>query len=463
MPSRPPIDPAEARADRPFGPHSLSRRMLAIAAAWVGIMLLIGGFFLDRTVSAIISDNFDSQLETALSSMIASAELTDMGEVRLARPLEQQRFQEPYSGLYWQVATDGQAPYRSRSLWDRALPANIAGDTDSAAYYDIDFSGEPLRVAERSAQLPGANTLFHFQIAEDRTELDEQLGRVRSTLLWSLGALGLGLLILAALQAIYGLQPLRRVRAEIAEVRAGHSQRVSTDFVTEVEPLMHGINELLEQAEHQAEDARRHAGNLAHALKTPMTVLVNESIGKDTPLAAVVQRQTASMRRHVDHHLARARALGRRSALNMRASVWPSLEALRRTVERMYPGTVTIDLDGDRKLDFLGERQDLEEMVGNLLENAAKYGGGRVFVTLSASAADQILIEIEDDGDGIPAEARADLFQRGARLDTGKPGTGLGLAIVRDVAEIYGGSVELGESEDLGGLSARLTLPRAAG
>ncbi|MGB3723902.1 MAG: ATP-binding protein [Pacificimonas sp.] len=455
-------DSAETRAARPFGKRSLSRRMLAIAAAWVGIMLLIGGFFLDRTVSAIIADNFDSQLETALGSMIASAELSEVGEIRLARPLEQQRFREPYSGLYWQVATDGQTPYRSRSLWDRALPANVAPDRDRSAFYDIDFSGEPLRVAERSARLPGADTMFHFQIAEDRTELDEQLGRVRTTLLWSLGALGLGLLILSALQAIYGLQPLRRVRREIAEVRAGHAQRVSTDFVSEVEPLMHGINELIEQAEHQAEDARRHAGNLAHALKTPMTVLVNESADKDTPLATVVRRQTASMRRHVDYHLARARALGRRAALNMRAPIWPSLEALRRTVERMYLGRVTIDLDGDRDLDFLGESQDLEEMVGNLLENAAKYGGGRVFVTLSAPDAAQILIEIEDDGQGIPESDRNRLFNRGARLDTDKPGTGLGLAIVRDVAEIYGGAVDLGESDDLGGLSARLTLPRAA-
>ena len=329
-------------------------------------------------------------------------------------------------------------------------------------FQDIFFGGEMLRVVERDATLPGSSTLFHFQIAQDRTKLDAQLRRVRVTVLISLGVLGLGLLILSALQAIYGLQPLRRVRAEIAAVRSGSAQRVATDFVSEVAPLMHGINQLLSEAEEQAEDARRHAGNLAHALKTPMAILVNESTGKDTPLAAVVQRQTGSMRRHVDYHLARARALGRRGALNMRSPVWPSLEALRRTVERMYPGQVTIDLDGERDLDFLGERQDLEEMVGNLIDNAAKYGGGRVFVTLSTEGADMILIEVEDDGPGIPPEKRDALFQRGARLDTDKPGTGLGLAIVRDVAEIYDGMVELGESEDLGGVCARLILPRAA-
>ncbi|MHB9879159.1 ATP-binding protein [Pacificimonas sp. ICDLI1SI03] len=454
--------PADTRAPRPFGRHSLGRRMLGVAAIWVGVMLLTGGFILDRTVRSIIASNFDDQLESSLDTMIGSAELSEQGEVRFDPPLSDQRYLQVYSGYYWQISRAGQQPYRSRSLWDGALPVDTSTAKKGMQFQDIFFGGEMLRVVERDATLPGSPTLFHFQIAQDRTKLDAQLRRVRVTVLISLGVLGLGLLILSALQAIYGLQPLRRVRAEIAAVRSGSAQRVATDFVSEVAPLMHGINQLLSEAEEQAEDARRHAGNLAHALKTPMAILVNESMGKDTPLAAVVQRQTGSMRRHVDYHLARARALGRRGALNMRSPVWPSLEALRRTVERMYPGQVTIDLDGDRDLDFLGERQDLEEMVGNLIDNAAKYGGGRVFVTLSTAGADMIVIEVEDDGPGIAPEKRDALFQRGARLDTDKPGTGLGLAIVRDVAEIYDGMVELGESEDLGGVCARLILPRAA-
>ncbi|MEM8826538.1 MAG: HAMP domain-containing sensor histidine kinase [Pseudomonadota bacterium] len=371
-------------------------------------------------------------------------------------------FQEPLSGHYWQISRQGQDPYRSRSLWDRTLPVDTGRVLKGLEHYDTQFAGTALRVIERDATLPGFPTMFHFQVARDREALDRQLSRVRLTLFAALGALGLGLLILAGLQAIYGLQPLRRVRREIAAVRAGRTQRVSTDFVPEVTPLMHGINELLLQAERQADDARRHAGNLAHALKTPMTILVNESTGRETPMAQTVQRQTAVMRRHVDHHLARARALGRRGALNMRSAVWPSLEALRRTVERMYPGDITIDLDGEREIDFLGERQDFEEMAGNLLDNAAKYGGGRVFVTLVSEGIDRFRLEVEDDGNGIPEAARADIFQRGVRLDTDKPGTGLGLAIVRDVAEIYGGSVLLETSDELGGLKATLILPRAA-
>lgn len=441
-------------------PRSLSRRLLAIAAAWIAALLLIGGWALDRAVSAIITDAFDAQLETLLDTMIGSAFLSEEGEIRLNRPMSEQRFQEPYSGLYWQVSARGQQPYRSRSLWDRALPTEMHTTRDTLIT-DIPFGTETVRLVERDAELPGSPTIFHFQIAQDRDDLDSQLARVRRTVLISLTALGLGLFVLAALQATYGLWPLRRVTEEIAAVRSGRTQRVSTDFVSEVEPVMHEINELLETSERQAEAARMQAGNLAHALKTPMTVLMGESEGKDTGLAETVRRQTAIMRRHVDHHLARARALGRRSALNMRTPVWPSLERLQRTIERMHRGDVVVDIDGAREIDFLGEQQDLEEMVGNLLENAAKYGAGRVFLTVDDIGASHFAIIVEDDGGGIPASDRERLFQRGVRLDIDKPGTGLGLAIVRDVAEIYGGSIELGESEDLGGLAARLKLPKA--
>ena len=423
-------------------------------------MLLVGGFFLDRTVSAIIEDQFDAQLEERLQSMIASAELSSRGEIRFLRPPAEQRFLEPLSGLYWQVSRAGQDPYRSRSLWDREMPAEPL-PTSNTVFYDTSFGDEVLRVVQQDASLPGSGTVFQFQIAQNRAGLDAQLQRVRVTVFASLGLLGLGLIVLAALQATYGLAPLRRVSEEVGAVRAGEAQRVSTDFVPEVAPLMVEINELLDQAERQADSARRHAGNLAHALKTPMTVLMGESERRDTPLAETVRRQTAVMRRHVDHHLARARALGRRGALNMRSPVWPSLEALRRTVERIYPGEVTIDLDGDRSIDFLGESQDFEEMAGNLLENAAKYGGGRVFVTVAPQGDAQFRVDVEDDGPGIPQEEQERIFQRGARLDTDKPGTGLGLAIVKDVAEIYGGRVQLSRSEDLGGLLASLFLPRA--
>ena len=202
-----------------------------------------------------------------------------------------------------------------------------------------------------------------------------------------------------------------------------------------------------------------HAGNLSHALKTPLTVIMNEASADSPDLHKTVLREATTMRRQVDHHLARARAVGRRASGQSVAPVWPSLDSVERAVSRLYPH-VTIDLAGDRKASVHVERQDLDEMLGNLIENAAKYGGGRVFVTVE-SGPEFVEILVEDDGAGIPAAQRDTLFERGARLDTGKPGTGLGLAIVRDVAHIYGGSAALEESEDLGGLLVRLRLPTA--
>jgi signal transduction histidine kinase len=249
------------------------------------------------------------------------------------------------------------------------------------------------------------------------------------------------------------------VRREVIAIRSGTQTRIAEDFPREVSPLVDEINELLAHSEAQAEEARRHAGNLAHALKTPLTVITNAATAHSDDLDRTVIREASVMRRQVDHHLARARAIGRRASAQARATVWTSVKAVERAVSTLYEN-VTIDTAGDRSAEVRVERQDLDEMLGNLVENAAKYGGGRVFVTVEAPTNGVVAILIEDDGPGIPAAKRSELFTRGTRLDTtGKPGTGLGLAIVRDVAEIYGGSVSLEESEDLGGLTARLTLP----
>ena len=441
---------------------SLTRRMIGMAALWIAALLLIGGFALDRVLSRSIVDNFDNQLVFVLNSMIAASELGPDGEVRFNRPPADQRFIEPYSGLYFQISGEGADTFASRSLWDRRLRVADSHDDVKPHLYDSnEFStadhAEPLRIAERDAILPGSPVKWRFQVAQSRETIDDQIRRLRSTLIWSFTALGAGLLILAALQTVYGLWPLRRVRREVASIRSGEMTRISWDFPAEIRPLTEEINQLLSHSEAQAEEARRHAGNLAHALKTPLTVITNAATADSPDLDDTVIRESAEMRRQIDHHLARARAIGRRASAHARALVWESLEAVERAVDRLYEG-VTVDIAGNHAAEVRVERQDLDEMLGNLVENAAKYGGGRVFVTVE-SKADVVDIIIEDDGPGIPEAQREALFARGARLDTSKPGTGLGLAIVRDVAEIYGGRVTLEQSEDLGGLLARLTLP----
>ena len=441
---------------------SLTRRMIVVAAVWIGALLLIGGFALDRVLARGIVQNFDQQLEYVLNAMIGASEIGPDGEVRFTRPPADQRFLEPYSGAYFQISGDGQETFPSRSLWDRRLRADQRhNDVELHKRDSFEFEGEPLRILERDVILPGSNVRWRFQVAQSREAIDGQIRELRSTLVRSFAALGFGLLVLAALQAIYGLWPLRRVRREVAAIRGGIQTRISEAFPREVEPLVDEINELLAHSEAQAEEARRHAGNLAHALKTPLTVITNAATAHTPDLNDTVIREASAMRRQVDHHLARARAIGRRASAQARATVWDSVQAVERAVSTLYPN-VTIDIVGDKAAQVRVERQDLDEMLGNLVENAAKYGHGRVFVTVDPAADGRVAVQIEDDGPGIAKSQRDELFTRGKRLDTtGKPGTGLGLAIVRDVAEIYGGSVLLDESEDLGGLLVTLSLPEA--
>lgn len=451
-------DEATSKVKRATG--SLGRRMIVIAAAWILFLLVGGGFALDNVLTGIVTRNFDSNLEYVLRAMIRSSEIDETGEVRLSQPLGDQRFLEPYSGLYWQISGDGHDPFPSRSLWDRLLRSET-NHSDGAvhAYNSKQFPDEELRILERDIYLPGSKTEWRFQIAQSRTELDEQIKQLRRTLVRSFAILALGLIMLAALQTLYGLWPLRKIRHAISEMRRGEQNRITEPLPNEVMPMVDELNELLAHNERQAEEARRHAGNLAHALKTPLTVIMNEATARSPELADTVIREAATMRRQVDHHLARARAVGRRGHSQARAIAWESLQSVERAVGVLYPN-VRIDSDGNKVASVRVERQDLDELLGNLIENAAKYGGGSVFVTIS-KLHDMVEIIVEDDGPGIPVADRLRIFDRGARLDTGKPGTGLGLAIVRDVAEIYGGSVGLEESDDMGGLLVRLKLPSA--
>ncbi len=445
-------------------PHtgSLARRMMVIAAGWIFILLLVGGVALDRTLTGLVTSQYDEQLEYMLTAMIASAEIGPEGEVYFNRALGDQRFLEPNSGLYWQISGGGHDPFPSRSLWDRTLTLSGKEGLSEPIYYDSSqFPDEPLRIIEQTIRIPGSTADWQFAVAGARVELDDRLSQIRSILIWSFAVLGIGLFVMAMLQTWYGLSPLRRVRKAIARIRTAGANRVTDPLPQEVQPMVEELNALLAHSETQAEEARRHAGNLAHALKTPLTVLTNAASAHAPDLDETVLREAATMRRQVDHHLARARAVGRRATGHARTGLLEAAEGVERAVARLYPA-IRFDTAGSTAALVAMERQDLDEVLGNLIENAAKYGGGSVFVTVDPDpAAEMCEVWIEDDGLGIPEADRKGLFSRGARLDTEKPGTGLGLAIVRDVIEIYGGEIELGESEDLGGLLVKLRLPRA--
>ncbi len=456
------IETPTAKTKAPRGTGSLSRRMIVIAAGWITLLLIGGGFALDRVLVDAVSDNFDDQMKYVLTAMVASAEIDPVGEVRLLRPLGDQRFLEINSGIYYQISGEGKRDFPSYSLWDRQLNLPAKQYKKPYFYNSNQFPEEPLRIVTRTVTLPDSDTKWTFLVAQNLEAFDAQVSSLRAVLISSFALLALGLIALAALQTLYGLWPLRDVRREIALMRSGRQDRLNESALPdEVMPMVQEMNALIDHNEMQAEEARRHAGNLAHALKTPLTVIMDSATAKAPDLADTVIREATTMRRQVDHHLARARAVGRRGHSHSRSEVWPSLESVERAVGRLY-AHVRLDMAGAKNVAVRVERQDLDEMLGNLIENAAKYGGGSVFVTV-VEQGDMVEIQIEDDGRGIPEEQRSRIFDRGVRLDTSKPGTGLGMAIVRDVAEIYNGAVELDESEDMGGLLVRLRLPKVDG
>jgi signal transduction histidine kinase len=268
-----------------------------------------------------------------------------------------------------------------------------------------------------------------------------------------------GLIIAIFLQVRIGLLPLRRVRESLARIRDGKARRLEGKFPAEIAPLAGELNSLIQHSEEVVGRARTHVANLAHFLKTPLTVLSGEAEGQPGPLADTVKRQVDSMRRQVDHYLARGRAAGALDVLGNRTKVKSVLDDLARVLEQIHERRgIEIDVECPQTLFFRGERQDLEEMAGNLIDNACKWAKSHVSVRAAGDGGAQWQLTIEDDGPGLAPEDRARVLARGERLDESVPGSGLGLSIVEDIAKLYGGSLELGTAA-AGGLAARLSLP----
>jgi signal transduction histidine kinase len=441
--------------------RSLAYRLVIGAALWIGAAVLAGGFLLSEVFHGYAERAFDARLSVLLDSLVAASSVDDKGNIHVLRALSDPRFEQPYSGWYWQVSDDHGPLLRSRSLWDQVLTPDyrlIGGGRFQAMLQ----GGVQLRLVGRDVTFPGSDNVFHYVISGDRREMDQEISRFNTTLVWSLGALAAGLVIAVLIQVRYGLKPLRHVRAALSDVASGRSGRLQGDFPAEVEPLVSEINMLLDSNREVVERARTHVGNLAHALKTPLSVLANAAAeGRSADaLAETVRRQLDSMRRQVDHYLVRARTAASAGVLGARTDVMEVVDDMVRTLERIHAARgVAILVDGPDGLFFRGERQDLEEMLGNLIDNACKWAKSRVRVE-ARSQDKRILVAVDDDGPGLGPEQREAAFGRGKRLDEAVPGSGLGLSIVRDIAALYDGRVSLGESP-LGGLRAMVDLPAA--
>ena len=461
----------------PEGPiknQSLVLRLVRGAIIWALPLLLVTALTLTWLYRNTTYRSFDDPLVSAVTALIATADVQDNALTLTREPLDP-RYQRALSGRYWLVGflqDDGviEPISGSRSLLEATLvlPPQAVKDLQTQQGEEVRArtngpdTNETLRLVARQVVLPNMNTPVVVIAAADSRAAS------RSILSFALTAIGLMLLISIGLvtavvtQVRTGLKPLFDLRDRVADVREGRAGQVDGVYPTEIQPLATELNSLITHNKDVVERARTHVGNLAHALKTPLAVLQNEAQSSKTTPSEIISRQTETMKQQVDHHLRRARAAARGQAIGVSTDVTVTLGGLARTLSRIY-GHKNIDFDIDlmEGLSFRGEKRDLEEMAGNLMDNGCKWTKASLEVRSFVSPEDEtsFVVVVSDDGPGMAADQYVEALKRGARLDEATPGSGFGLAIVDDLAKAYKGSVALGKSE-VGGLKVTLTLPR---
>lgn len=450
-------------------PTSLALRLFLSAMAITVVVLLIVGLVLSSLYRASAERAFDRRLDVYLKTIVAEVANHAGGGLPEPQALADPMFVFPNSGWYWQIAPRaGTETGRktSRSLAGSVLPALVLNGSPGLLRegYVQGPGTETLRLVERDLDL-GTDGRYVVSVAANAEELEEDIASFSRALIATLFLLAAVFLLVAMAQVRFGLKPLSHISEALADVRSGKAERLEGRYPDEIQPLVNEVNALIDANHEIVERARTHVGNLAHALKTPLSVLMNEAGTRDDPLAVRVRDQAGVMRDQVTHYLERARLAARVSVVASLCEVTGVVTALSRTMEKIHRDRdIAIDVRIVDHVRFRGEQQDLEEMVGNLVDNACKWASTRVEVEVYADHArapgDRVFFHviIDDDGPGLDPARRMDVGRRGRRLDESKPGSGLGLSIVHELASLYGGRFEL-SSAPIGGLRTELVLP----
>ncbi len=454
--------------------NSLAFRLFLWATGLTVLILMVTGVALSSLYRHAVERAFDHRLDVYLRTLVADVASPEEGADKIPQSIGEPLFELPLSGWYWQVARlDAPKPevHSSRSLWDSNLPrlTDATADSSAAGGYRKGYAQGPedvrLRLVERNIDL-GDDGRYLIQVAGDASEIDDEMLSFDRTIGAIFAALAVALLLTTALQVRFGLSPLKRISESLAAIRSGRAERLEGEFPVEIAPLARETNALIEANREIVERARTHVGNLAHALKTPLSVLVNEAGARPgDPLAQKVLQQADIMRDQVARQLERARLAARSSVVGTLIDVPPVVTALARTMEKLHrERDIAIAVDVPEHARFRGEQQDLEEMIGNLVDNACKWAQSRVAIEVVADrpasddAKSRVRIIVDDDGPGLSPAERERVALRGQRLDESKPGSGLGLSIVVELASLYGGVLTLGTAP-IGGLRAELALP----
>jgi signal transduction histidine kinase len=450
-------------------PSSLARRLFLTAAIVSTVVLLVGGFVLSSLYREAAERSFDRNLNLYLKSLVVDVATAQAGTIPEPTPLGEPLFDVQNSGWYWQIerlAGQERQVRRSPSLTLPELPSLDAQRVPirSDGFREGYITGpenQRLRVIENLIDL-GNDGQYVVTVAGDAMDVEDEIDNFNYALLLTFAALAAIFVGTAWFQVSFGLRPLARISSALQAIRSGRAERLEGEFPDEVAPLAREVNALIDMNRDIVARARTHVGNLAHALKTPLSVLLNESASRGDTLAEKVREQAGVMREQVQHHLERARIAARVAVPGTIVEVAPVIESIVRTMDKIHRERSIVFATHGGGVRFHGERQDLEEMVGNLVDNACKWAASLVEIAVVSEPSEPFFrIVIDDDGRGLPHDAREEvLTQRGRRLDESKPGSGLGLSIVCDLAHLYGGRLELGTAP-LGGLRAELVLPTA--
>lgn len=434
---------------------SLRRRLLLAGGVGLLLVSLLASALLGELFKRSARDRLDHELQQDMLTLLSQAEVDPDGQLRLRQEPNDARFQRVFSGAYWQIAgADGRVLLQSRSLWDETLPAKAAGPATRNLPGPLQ---QFLRARVQQVRLPRASEPFVAVVATDRSALDADVAAFRKRTAIALGVLVAAWLAVLASQVNFGLRPLHRLGAQLERVRRGDAQRIDTqELGAEVAPLGEELNALLDHQQRMVARARTSAQDLAHALKTPLSVLATEADCDGTHWRATVREQSARMQASVDRYLAAGLAADHRQ----RTDVAAVAQAMCRLMARVHGERgITLTAAGiDPALQFAGASADLEEMLGNLLDNAGRWAQQQVTVEAETSEG-QLRIEVRDDGPGLAADALERVTQRGVRLDEREGSSGLGLAIVGDIAASYGGRLQLENAQP--GPRATLWLPVA--
>jgi len=452
--------------------NSLALRLFLSATAWAVVILLITGVVLSSLYRQAVERAFDRRLGVYLRTLVADVASPEEAGDKFPQSLGEPLFELPLSGWYWQVTRldPGKSDVRSsRSLWDGGLPhlqdfGIVPGPGGSREGYVPGPEDQQLRLVERNIDL-GDEGHYLVAVAGDASEITSETRSFDQALIVTFALLAAVLLLTTMFQVRFGLAPLKRITTSLAAIRSGTAERLAGEFPEEIAPLARETNALIDANKEIVERARTHVGNLAHALKTPLSVIVNEANARGgDPFARKVLEQAEIMRDQVTRHLERARLATRLTVVGAVTDVAPVVTALARTMEKIHHDrAIAVDVHCDEQARFRGERPDLEEMIGNLVDNACKWASSRVVIEVlreTVNGHQVIRVHVDDDGAGLSQSERDQVAKRGRRLDETKPGSGLGLSIVVELASLYGGGLTLGAAP-LGGLRAELVLPAA--